>query len=84
VEFVVDKVALAQVLPRLLRFFPCKFHSTGAPLLGKNEGKNLTILPFIFVTGLHDKPQGCGASVASATGPFTTEQKLTMVVCRNI
>jgi hypothetical protein len=29
----------------------------------------------IFITGLHNKPQGCGASVASAAGPFTTEQK---------
>jgi hypothetical protein len=24
----------------------------------------------IFITGLHNKPQGCGASVASAAGPF--------------
>jgi hypothetical protein len=26
----------------------------------------------IFITGLKKKPQGCGASVASAAGPFTT------------
>jgi hypothetical protein len=26
----------------------------------------------IFITGLHNKPQGCDASVASAAGPFTT------------
>jgi hypothetical protein len=25
----------------------------------------------IFITGLHDTPQGCGASVASAAGTFT-------------
>jgi hypothetical protein len=25
----------------------------------------------IFLTGLHNKPQGCGASVASAAGPFS-------------
>jgi hypothetical protein len=25
----------------------------------------------IFITGLHNNPQGCGASVASAAGPFT-------------
>ena len=25
----------------------------------------------ILITGLHNKPQGCGASVASAAGPFT-------------
>jgi hypothetical protein len=40
--------------------FPCQFHSAGAPLLGKT--KKL----IIFITGLHNKPQGCGASVASA------------------
>jgi hypothetical protein len=27
----------------------------------------------IFITGLHNNPQGCGASVASAAGPFTTK-----------
>jgi hypothetical protein len=43
--------------------FPCQFHSNGAPLHGKT--KNL----IIFITGLHNKPQGCGASVASAAGP---------------
>ena len=47
--------------------FPCQFHSTGAPLLVKM--KNLS--SFIFITGLHNKPYGCGASVASAAGPFT-------------
>ena len=45
--------------------FPCQFHSTGAPLYGKT--KKL----IIFVTGLHNQPEGCGASVASAAGPFT-------------
>jgi hypothetical protein len=40
--------------------FPCQFHSTGAPLLGK---------------GLHNKPQGCGASVASTAKPFSTTKK---------
>jgi hypothetical protein len=48
--------------------FPCKSHSTGAPLHGKTK-------KLIFVTGLHNKPQGCGASVASAAGPFTTKLK---------
>jgi hypothetical protein len=61
VGFVVEKVALGQV-------FPCQFHSTGAPLLGKGQ----KIIIVIFITGLHKKPQGCGASVASAAGPFTT------------
>jgi hypothetical protein len=50
--------------------FPCQYHSTGAPLLGKM--KKL----IIFITGLHNEPQGCGASVASATGPFTTKNNV--------
>jgi hypothetical protein len=29
----------------------------------------------IFITGWHNKPQGCSASVASAAGPFTTKKK---------
>ena len=45
--------------------FPCQFHSTGATLRRKNEKKLI-----IFITGLHNKSQGCGASVASAAGPF--------------
>jgi hypothetical protein len=49
--------------------FPYKFHFTGAPLHGKR--KKLTI----FITGLHNKPQGCGASVASTAGPFTNKKK---------
>jgi hypothetical protein len=54
VGFMVDKVALGQVFPRVLRFSPpCQFNSTGAPLLGKM--KKLIFL-FIFITGLHNKP----------------------------
>jgi hypothetical protein len=34
---------------------------------------NLTIFLFIFITELHNKPQGCGASVASAAAPFSTK-----------
>ena len=30
----------------------------------------------IFITGLHNRPQGCGWSVASAAGPFTTKKKV--------
>jgi hypothetical protein len=48
--------------------FPCQFHSTGAPLLGKGQK-----IIFIFIIGLHSKPHGCSASVASAAGPFTTK-----------
>jgi hypothetical protein len=51
----------------------CQFHFTGAPLLGK--GHKITIIIIIIITGLHKKPQGCGASVASAAGPFTTKKK---------
>jgi hypothetical protein len=29
----------------------------------------------IFITGLHKKPQGCHASVASAAGPFSTKKR---------
>jgi hypothetical protein len=44
--------------------FRCRFHSTGAPVHG------MTKKLIIFITGLHNKPQGCGASVASAAGPL--------------
>jgi hypothetical protein len=51
-----------------------QFHSIGAPLLGKGQ-KIIIIIIVIFITGLHKKPQCCGASVASAAGPFTTKRK---------
>jgi hypothetical protein len=66
--FVVDKVALGHVFPPSTSVFPCQFHSTGAPLQGKTKKKLI-----IFITGMHNKPQGCGASVASAAGPFPTK-----------
>jgi hypothetical protein len=50
--------------------FPCQFHSTGAPLHGKIKKT------IIFITGLHNKPKGCGASVASVAGPFTKKKKI--------
>jgi hypothetical protein len=31
----------------------------------------------IFITGLRNKPQGCGASVESAAGPFITKEENT-------
>jgi hypothetical protein len=52
--------------------FPCQFHSTGAPLLV--NGQKIIIIFVIFIIGLHKKPQDCGASVASAAGPFTTKK----------
>jgi hypothetical protein len=53
--------------------FPCQFYSTGAPLLGKRQK---IIIIFIVITVLHNKPQGCSASVAPAAGPFTTKEKV--------
>jgi hypothetical protein len=41
--------------------FPGLFHSTGTQLLGKV--KKILI---IFIAGLHNKPQGCGACLVSA------------------
>jgi hypothetical protein len=42
--------------------FPCQFHFTGAPLHVKTK-KLIT-----FLTRLHNKPQGCGASVSACWG----------------
>jgi hypothetical protein len=41
------------------------------PLLGNGQ----KIIIFIFIIGLHNKPQGSGASAAFAAGPFTTKKK---------
>jgi hypothetical protein len=64
VGYVVDKVALTQVFPRVLRFSAVSFI---LPVLHYVEKwKKLVI-----ITGLHNMPQGCSASVASAVGRFT-------------
>jgi hypothetical protein len=68
--FVVDKVALGQAFSTSTSLFPCQFRSTSAKLHGKTK-KLIT-----FIIGLHNKPQGCGASVASAGGPFTIQKTL--------
>jgi hypothetical protein len=47
--------------PRVLRISPVNFIP---PVLHYTEKL------IIFITGLHNKPQGCGASVATAAGPF--------------
>jgi hypothetical protein len=65
VGFVVDKMALGQVSPRVLRFSPVNFTP---PLLHYTKKWKKLI---IFITGLYNKPQGCGGSVASAAGPFS-------------
>jgi hypothetical protein len=67
-------VALGQVFPRVLRFIPVNFIP---PVLHYKEKRRKTI---IFITGLLNKPQGCGASVAPAAGPFTTKENPLHVV----
>jgi hypothetical protein len=32
------------------------------------------LMVFIFITGLHNKPYGCGAAVAYAAGPFSIKK----------
>jgi hypothetical protein len=49
--------------------FPLSISFHRCSITRKNEKK------IIFITGLHNKPQGCGASVASAAGLFTTRKK---------
>jgi hypothetical protein len=53
--------------------FPCQFHSTGVPLLGKVEKKKTDHL------SLHLHHKGCTISLkASAAGPFNTKQNVTL------
>jgi hypothetical protein len=70
VGFVVDKLALGQVFLQVLPFSSVTFNSIVTPLHGKR--KRL----LIFITGLHNKPQGCGAPVTFAVGPFTIKTKV--------
>jgi hypothetical protein len=66
VGFVVDKVALGQVFfPQYFGFSLVNFIP---PVLHYTEKRKKKL---IFITGLHNKPEGCGASVASAAGLFT-------------
>jgi hypothetical protein len=66
VGFVVDKVALRQVFPRVLRFTPVSFIP---PVLHYKEKRKKKI---IFITGLYHQPHCCDTSVASAAGPLKT------------
>jgi hypothetical protein len=34
------------------------------------------LIIIVIIIGLHNKPQGCGASVASAAGPFTIQYNI--------
>jgi hypothetical protein len=66
--FVVDKVALGQVFPEYFGFpLSISFHRCCIKMK-----KQIKLI--IFITGLHKKPQGCGASVASAAGRFTAQK----------
>jgi hypothetical protein len=58
----VDKVALGQVFPRVLRFSSVNFIP---PVFHYTEKRKKVIM---FITGLHKKPQGCGASVSICCG----------------
>jgi hypothetical protein len=72
---VMDKVALGHVFPRVLRFSPVSsippvLHYTGG---GGGGGGEINVI----IKWLDKKPQCCGASVASAAGPFTKKLGLT-------
>jgi hypothetical protein len=41
----------------------------------RKRTKQIIIIIIIIITGPHNKPHGCSASVASAAGPFTTKKK---------
>jgi hypothetical protein len=68
VRFVVDKVALGQFFPRELPYSPVSF----IPLLFHYTKKRKKLI--IIITGLHNKPQGFGASVVSAAGLFIIQK----------
>jgi hypothetical protein len=71
-----------------LSVFPCQFHSTGAPLIVKIGKKKL----LIFITGVAQEALRlrcirsicCGASAASAAGPFTTQKKILKKISTHI
>jgi hypothetical protein len=69
VGFVVAKVALGQVFHRVLRFSPINFIPPVLNYLEKRKKTNH------LHHRLHNKPYGCGVSVASAAGPFTPPPK---------
>jgi hypothetical protein len=55
-SIVVDKVALGQVFPRVLRFSPVNFIPPVLHYLEKIKKKLNSIFIFVFITGLHNKP----------------------------
>ena len=56
-----------------------------SPVLHYTEKRRkLIIFITVFITGLHNKPQSCGASVAPAAGHFTTKKPQTMQTIYNL
>jgi hypothetical protein len=68
--FVVDKVALGQVFPPEYFGFPLSVSFHWCSITRKRTQNNHRLHHRVA-----HKPQGCGASVASAAGPFTTRKK---------
>jgi hypothetical protein len=67
VGFVVHKVALGQALQEYFGFpLSISFHRFS--ITWEKRKKLITL-----ITGLQNKPQGCGESVASAVGPFNLQ-----------
>jgi hypothetical protein len=54
--------------------FPLSISFHRCSLTRKRTTIIIIIIIIIFIIGLHSKPQDCGASVASAAGPFTTKK----------
>jgi hypothetical protein len=65
VKFGVDKVALVQIFPLEL---PFSFVSIIPAMLRYTEKRKKIIL-IVFITGLHNKSKGCGASEHLLRGP---------------
>jgi hypothetical protein len=59
--------------PRVPRFSPVNFIP---PVLHDTNKRKILI---IFITGLHNKPQGCSAVVASAAGPFAAKNNSSLI-----
>jgi hypothetical protein len=66
---------VAGLSPRMPGFNPGSVHMGFVVIHYLKKRKKL-----IFITRLHNKPSGCGASVASAAGPFTTKKKQNVLI----
>jgi hypothetical protein len=79
VGFVVGKVALGQFFPEY--FGLSLLHSFHWCSITRKRAEIIIIIIIIIlvIIKLHKKPEGCGASIAFAAGPFSTKKKLIMV-----